>query len=371
MFPRISRIALLGLLIVGCTSTPIPVTVVPSPEPLAMVRGPYIQSVTTSTVIVAWEQNVASPGSVAYGESESYDRQAETPEVGLRQAVTITGLSPYTIYHYQVLADAVPLSEGHTFRTAAGSDQTQFSFAAFGDTRTGERHHRAVVNLILPWEPDFAVHTGDLVAHGHSNLEWREFFEIEQELMARTPLYPSLGNHEANNPLYRQLFYLPGNEFWYSFDYGHAHFVALRADGLRLNGLEEEQLDWLQADLAATEQPWRIVFFHIPPYSSRGEEEEEILIRQQLVPILTEYGVQLVFNGHDHNYQRSVVDEITYVVTGGGGAPLYTLGEWDAELIAYASEYHALQIIVDGPTLTAVAVSVEGEELDRFTLELP
>jgi len=361
----------LGLLAAACTPTPLPVTVVPTPARVDLVRGPYLQSVTPSSVIVAWETDGPAPGTVAYGETGSYGLLADDPQVSANHAVTLTDLSPYTTYHYRVQTGDIPLSDDFAFRTAAGPDQTRFTFAVFGDTRTQKQFHQAVVERVLALEPDFALHTGDLVAHGHSNHEWETFFEIEQPLMARVPLFPALGNHEANNPLYRDLFYLPGNERWYSFDYGHAHFVCLQADNIADLSPTGEQVRWLQADLAATDRPWKFAFFHVPPYSSLGEEEDEVQTRQALASTLSQYGVQVVFTGHHHNYQRLVVDGVTYVVTGGGGAPLYTISEQDPQLVAYAADYHAVLVALDGPTLTAVAVSAEGEELDRFTLTLP
>jgi hypothetical protein len=361
----------LGLLLPACSTISTPPTTVPTPSEVTLIRGPYLQSVTPSSVIVAWETDYASTGTVAYGETDALSQSADDPQIDSRHAITLTGLSPYTEYHYQVLWEDDPLSDVYTFRTAAPLDHTSFTFVAFGDTRTQDRRHQDVVDLILTLEPDFVINTGDLVAHGHSSREWTTFFEIEQELLARSPLFSTMGNHEANNPLYREIFYLPGNERWYSFDYGHAHFVCVHADGLGGRGPDDEQIDWLEADLAATEQPWKLVFFHVPPFSSRDEEEREVQVRQALVPTLIDQGVQVVFNGHDHNYQRAMVDGITYVVTGGGGAPLYTIDEPSPELISYAAEYHAVLVTLDGHTLTSVAISAAGEELDRFTLELP
>lgn len=367
-------VSLLALLVTGCTDAPIPVTVLPTFTPheaAHMIRGPYLQSVTPTSVIVVWETDRPAPGAVAWGETEAYGRLTEASQIAAHHAVTLTGLSPYTHYHYQVMAYGLPLSDDYAFRTAAAPDQTRFSFAVFGDTRTQDRFHQAVVERILALQPDFVLHTGDLVAHGHSNHEWQTFFDIERELLARVPFFPTLGNHEANNPLYRDLFYLPGNERWYSFDYGHAHFVCLQADNIAELRPQEEQIRWLEEDLATTDRPWKFAFFHVPPFSSLGEEEDEVYTRQALVPVLIEHGVQVVFTGHHHNYQRLQVDGVTYVVTGGGGAPLYAIQEQDLELVAYALEYHAVLVTLDGSELTAVTVSAEGEELDRFALELP
>jgi hypothetical protein len=361
----------LGSLVPGCRPTPIRVTVLPTPDEVTLVRGPYLQSVTATSVIVAWETGAPSRGTVAYGPTPQLEQRAAAPDIAARHAVTLTGLSPYTFYHYQVQGDGVPLGDQFTFRTAAGPDQDRFSFVVFGDTRTQHASHRAVVDLVTGLEPDLALHTGDLVAHGGVESEWRLFFEIESALMARVPLFPTLGNHEANSPLYYDLFYLPGNERWYSFDYGHAHFVCLAVDNLADLSAEGSQMAWLRADLAGTDRPWKFAFLHVPPHSSLHRSTDDPRGARVVAPILVEHGVQVVFSGHDHNYQRLVVDGVTWVITAGGGAPLYSLGQPHPGLVAHAVQYHAVQVTLDGAELVATAISLEHEELDRFTLRLP
>jgi hypothetical protein len=359
------------------TSSPIPTpaptdTPVPSPTSApvlppdgTLTRGPYLQSVTTSTVIVVWETDLPGQGEVVYGGTEAYGSSAADPAVGTRHAVTLTGLAPYTFYHYRVGSGGVPLSEDATFRTAAGPDQTEFAFAAFGDTRMQHPFHRMVVERIVAAEPDFALHTGDLVTYGHEADEWKTFLEIERALMARVPLFPALGNHEGNDPQYFDLFYLPGNERWYAFDYGNARFVCLQVDGFADFGPGSEQHGWLEQTLAANAQPWLFVYFHIPPYSSVWDELEDD-VRRALPPLFERYGVDMVFNGHKHNYERNEVNGITYVVTAGGGAPLYAMQEREPTQAAFVMAHHFVLLEVDDRHLKATVISSEGEVLDEF-----
>jgi len=358
------------------TSTP---TVPPTPSPTfvpvfspeaVLIRGPYLQSVTPNTIIVVWETDLPSHGEVAYGKTEACGSRVADLVVATRHAVTLTGLAPYTIYHYHVESDGVPLSEDATFRTATGPDQTGFTFVAFGDTRTQHQFHQAVVERIIAQEPDFVLHTGDLVAHGHSAHEWETFFEIERELMARAPLFPALGNHEENHPLYFDAFYLPGNEHWYAFDYGNARFICLQVDGFADFGPQSEQYAWLEETLAANTQPWLFVTFHIPPYSSVQDGLEDD-VRQALPPLFERYGVDVVFNGHKHNYERNEVNGVTYVVTGGGGAPLYAMQEREPTQVAFALAYHFVLLEVDGDHLEATVISSGGEVLDEFERASP
>ena len=289
----------------------------------------------------------------------------------MRHAVTLVDLEPYTVYHYRVESGGAPLSGDLTFRTAAGPGQTGFTFVVLGDTRSQHEVHRTVVARILRLAPDFVLHTGDLVAQGGVSSEWRTFFEIEQELMARVPLFPALGNHEGSDPRYFDLFYLPGNERWYAFDYGNARFVVLEVDGMARFDPQSEQYGWLEETLAANTQPWLFVAFHIPPHSSLRENAEETITRETLTPLFDRYGVDIVFNGHHHNYQRSVVRGVTYIVAAGGGAPIYPITWVDETLIAYANAYHVVHITIEGDTLSGVAVAPEGVVLDHFTLSFP
>ena len=349
------------------TATPEP-SPTPTPAPTTnavLIRGPYLQSVTPDSIIVVWETGRDSPGKVAYGETAEYDFSVADPAVGTRHAITLTGLAPYTLYHYRIASDGAPLSADVTFRTAAGPDQATFTFVVFGDTRTQHEIHQAVVDRIAAQQPDFVLHTGDLVADGESFPEWENFFGIERELMARVPLFPTLGNHELNSPYYFDLFYLPGNERWYAFDYGNARFISLQVDGIADFGPGSEQYAWLEETLAANMQPWLFVYFHIPPYSS-VQDILENEARQTLTPLFERYGVDIVFNGHKHNYERNEVNGITYIVTGGGGAPLYPLEEQEPTQAAFALAHHFVLLEINGHHLEATAISVNGVELDVF-----
>ncbi|MEA3341923.1 MAG: metallophosphoesterase, partial [Chloroflexota bacterium] len=242
---------------------------------------------------------------------------------------------------------------------------------AFGDTRTQHQIHRHVAARIMEQEPDFVLHTGDLVDNGWDSEQWATFFEIEGELMARAPLFPALGNHETDSNFYFDFFHLPGNERWYTFDYGNARFVCLQVDGFADFGPGSEQYGWLEETLAANTQPWLFVYFHVPPYGSvpphsTAFAEVEETARRALPPLFERYGVDVVFNGHKHSYERNEVNGVTYVVTAGGGAQLYWPQEQEPTQAAFARAYHFVLLEIDGDRLKATVISVEGEVLDQF-----
>ncbi len=245
-----------------------------------------------------------------------------------------------------------------------------FSFVAFGDTRSNPIAHQQVVSSILSLAPDFVLNTGDFVSNGSDSAQWTTFYSIEHDLQSQVPFYGALGNHEGGDPCcYFDHFDWPNNERWYSFDHENVHVIALEVDGHTAYWAGSPQAQWLENDLAHTTQPWKVVFFHIPPYSSGSGHGSDLQVRAALEPLFIRYGVDLVFNGHDHDYERSVANGVTYIVTGGGGAPLYSEKEPpDPASIYFTSTYHSVQVSVTGMTLTVAGVRPDGVRFDEFTL---
>ena len=247
-----------------------------------------------------------------------------------------------------------------------------FSFVAFGDTRSNPVAHQQVVSSILSLAPDFVLHTGDFVSNGSDSAQWTTFYSIEHDLQSQVPFYGALGNHEGGDPCcHFDHFDWPNNERWYSFDHGNVHVIALEIDGHAAYWAGSPQAQWLENDLAHTTQPWKVVFFHIPPYSSGSEHGSDMRVREALEPLFVRYGVDLVFNGHGHDYERSVANGVTYIVTGGGGAPLYAKGQSDPASVYFTSTFHSVQVSVAGMTLTIAGVRPDGVQFDEFTLHKP
>ncbi len=353
----------------GLTPTTTP-TGTPAPTPVgALTRGPYLQSPASDSIVIVWETDRPMPGEVFYGLGDAYDQQAVSTAAGRRHEISLTGLTPGTVYGYRIASLGYPLAQAGSFRTAPPAEGATFTFAAFGDTRSGDNVHRRVADAMLAVLPDFALHTGDLVAYGSQASEWDRFFEIERGLLSSVPLFPSPGNHEQNAARYFDAFVLPGNERWYTFEWGNARFVSLQIDAIVPFGKQSEQVQWLEATLAANTQPWLIVWFHLPPFDSYDKTDLSSAVRINLVPLFERYGVDLVLTGHSHNYQRSNVNGITYLVTAGGGAELNPLPVAGPELQAGYSGNHFVLFRVDGKTITGQAINLDGEVVDEFTLQ--
>jgi hypothetical protein len=353
----------------------------PTPPPSThLTRGPYLQWVRPQAITVVWETAQEVDSVVEYGPTGAYGSTASDYTWTTRHAITLTGLSPHTTYHYRVKTSGQVLSGDSRFKTAARPGQTTFTFAVIGDTHAGkfefprrkamaDANHRDSIGNIAAMAPAFYLHVGDSVEYGSDLAAWNEFFAIEGLAMKRTTLFPTLGNHEENHQNYFDLYYLPHNERWYSFDYANAHFICLEIDGFAAFNPGSEQYLWLEDDLAGTSKPWKFVFFHIPAFSFGGYSDYPEVrggLQAYLAPLFEQYGVDIVFSGHQHYYQRNIVNGTTYLITAGGGNtkdPGYSPETEYAE-----NTPHIVKISVRGGTLSGVGIRPDGSEFDPFTL---
>ncbi|MFB0516516.1 MAG: metallophosphoesterase, partial [Candidatus Neomarinimicrobiota bacterium] len=282
--------------------------------------------------------------------------------------------STETEYWYQILEDNVKSRKYH-FRTAV-NEKTPFTFAVYGDNRNGPINHKRITDLITSKNPDLVIHGGDLVNRGRVYVQWNKlFFGPAANMMQQIPLFPVLGNHEDHADHYYNFFSLPGNEQWYSFNYGNTHFAVLDSDDDYLE--EGGQIEWLIEDLENNTAEWMIAIFHHPPFTSGGNyyRPDRIYRKNLLHPILEKYGVDLVFNGHDHHYERIKPirtregnQAVTYVVCGNGGIPMRysrTL-EWTT----YAERVFGFVLVsIDGSRLTYQAININDKIFDELTLD--
>ena len=348
---------------------------------------PYIQQLEQTKVTVKWQTVEPSQTSVGFRKQEDTE-WIHQPLQGkpLLHEVLIDGLEPGNTYEYYVNVNtdefgevkSLPLS----FRTPPVQSDS-VTFAVYGDTRTQPVDHERVVSSMVEKfgdELDLYIHTGDLIADGLIGDHWvREFFRPAHKLLAKVPLYPVLGNHERNSDYYFDYFNLPGNERWYSFKRGPVHFINLDSYSPLTPG--SEQYKWLKQELAGSTSAWKVVSEHAPFFSSGPHgrldaegiplEQEIANLRKYIIPLLEEYDVSMVFNGHDHIYERSTRGEINYVITGGGGAPLYKV-EVDPVQNPYSSKlvvsYHYCIVEANEAEFNLKVYDIAGEILDHLTL---
>lgn len=299
----------------------------PEPPPRAFRRGPFLLADPRGAV-VAWESAAPAPGLVRWGVDGALDQEVASVGVGARHRVLLEGLPPGRIsYAAEAGGHRAPAS---SFRVPEAGGPVRI--AILGDTRDGDRAHRRLVEGILALDPppSLVVNTGDLVGDGDSAEQWDRFFELEGDLIARVPLAVAPGNHDdpGRPGQFRDWLVPPGSPpgaTWWALDHGGARLVVL--DTTAPYGTGSSQRAWIEEALTARPAAARhlVVVGHHSPFSSGGHgvthRRDWEPPRRVLVPRFEAAGVTEVFTGHDHHYERGEVGGVTYVVSGGGGAP--------------------------------------------------
>lgn len=339
----------------------------------SLVRGPYLQNLTTATVTIVWTTNVASDSRVDYGLSIPYASSVRDPASVTQHAIVLTSLTQALMYHYQVFSGGNAITPDLLFHSGKGSGFRSFTFAATGDHRTNPTAHTAVAKRIQAIDPEIVIDVGDLTTDGNVATNWDpEFFTPEKDVMSRACMFLAIGNHDGTGGNYLNYFYAPksatGTGRYYSFDYANAHFACL--DNYSAYTAGSPQYTWLEADLAANQtRDWTFVFFHQPPYSS-GSHGSDLAVRSTLVPLFEKYGVDVVFNGHDHDYERGQVNGVYYIVTGGGGAPPGAVGANTWTQFS-SSQYECCKVSIAQRDFVMQVVAPDGTVIDTLAFSAP
>ncbi|WP_410771433.1 fibronectin type III domain-containing protein [Fontibacillus sp. BL9] len=312
------------------------------------------------------------------------------PEEGRQETVhrvEATGLSPGTAYIYRVGDGTEQGWSQPAIFTTEGTDETKFTFLNVTDSQ-GEMEEDFTLwgkTLDKAFEtfPDakWIIHNGDLTEEPEDEEAWDYFFGKAAPWLPRIPLMPVTGNHDevkGQSDRFASHFNLPENGAersaagtTYSFNYGNAHIVVLNTES-NIKG----QTEWLRQDLQNSDKIWKIVAIHRPAYG--GNRYEKI---SDWVSVFDESGVDLVLQGHNHEYSRSfplkneeIVEQgegTVYVVTNASGSKFN-----DKKKDKF---YHAVHfqngkqmfagIAINGNTLTYQAYDVDGNKLDEFVLQ--
>ncbi len=306
--------------------------------------APYLQYATETSMTVMWDTSATATSVVHYGETDACSKSVERNPSRIHE-VAIQDLKPNTQYFYRVESETPGgkryESETATFRTAV-DENTPYAFAVISDTQGNPDVSGQIANLAWQQRPSFVVHSGDLVSTGSDHNHWlSHFFPGMRPLINHVPFYPVLGNHEQNADHYYNYVSLPAPEYYYTFRYGNCQFFML--DTNQKVAPESEQYLWLDNALANSTAKWKFVCHHHPPYSSDENDYGKLwktnqgthgdLRARQLVPLYEKHGVDIVWNGHIHSYERTwrirkgrAVEEGApfYMITGGGGGGLET-----------------------------------------------
>lgn len=198
--------------------------------------------------------------------------------------------------------------------------ENSVKFVLIGDTGTGTEKQKQLGDLLLrsrqtfPYE--FVLLVGDNLYGGEKPEDYKAKFEdvYRPIIDQKVKFYAALGNHDEPAQRFYEHFNMEGKEY-YRFTRGNAAFYALNS-----NYMDKKQVDWLNSELAKDTSQWKIAFFHHPPYSSGGKHGSDTQLRKVVEPIFTKYGVNVVFAGHEHFYERLKPQQgIYYFISGAGG----------------------------------------------------
>ncbi|MGB0143530.1 MAG: metallophosphoesterase, partial [Akkermansiaceae bacterium] len=304
----------------------------------AIMREPFLQMASPTSMTVKWRTRSPGASIIRYGQDPDNLNQTATgtntaaPFVILGRpdlsnlvtdhCVTLEGLSPSSKYYYQVgpAEGGQPGSEQQHFTTPpVQGTRAPTRIWVVGDSGAPGPGVRGMRDSYMDYAgdtpADLLLMLGDNAYNSGYDQEYqRAMFDIFPDILRTTPVWPTMGNHDHYSDDYYGIFELPtqgqsggvpsGTEQYYSFDYGNIHFVCLNS--------EEDppgMLEWLRNDLQSTRSDWVIAFFHHGPYTKGSHdsdtESEHFPAREQYLPILESYGVDLVLSGHSHQYERS------------------------------------------------------------------
>ncbi len=299
---------------------------------VSVVRGPYLQLGTPTNIVVRWRTDWPVDSKVAYGFNQNQLTESVADSVlTAEHEVRLTNLIPGMRYFYSIRTSTNTLLEanaGMSFYTAPTNSQPTRIWI-IGDAGKANENQANVRNDYEAFAgntpTDVWLMLGDNAYEDGSDDDYElAVFDMYASLLRRTVVWPTLGNHDVNyfgRPgefPYIDMFTLPSNgeagglgsgtEKYYSFDYANIHFVCLDSQSsVRTTG--SAMLNWLEQDLAATSQDWIIAYWHHPPYTRGTYDSDGVLqliqMREHALPILERYGVDLVFAGHSHVYERS------------------------------------------------------------------
>src|SRR5262245_54818359 len=251
-------------------------------------------------------------------------------------------------------------------------DKDSVRFAIIGDSGTGTRSQYEVgaqmikARQIFPFE--FVIMLGDNIYGTERPQDFAQKFEKPYEglLSQKIPFYAALGNHDDPTQRYYKPFNMNGERF-YSFTKGDARFFVLDS-----NYMDQPQLKWLEQELSRANDRWKIAYFHHPLYSSGGRHGSETDLRTQVEPLFLKYGIDIVFAGHEHFYERIKPQNGIYYFTVGGSAKLASGDIRRTPLTAagFDRDYSFMLAELDKDDMQFQVVSRIGQRVDSGTLPL-
>ena len=328
---------------------------------------------------VVWQLPSTAASTLQWGNDTQYALGSVTTEEyspGHQHTYTITGLTPGARYEYRVVIDG-GYSTG-SFYAAPDTSVPRLKFFAYGDSREGTDILNQIDGQVVsaytadPAFQTFILDMGDLVSDGDQESLWAsQFFGPNdaniRSVLANISFMPVMGNHENSGVLFKKYFPMPFVAYHYwSFDYGPAHIVML--DQYSPYEAGSAQYNWLIKDLASSSKAWKFIVLHEPGWSAAGGHLNNPTVQTDIQPLAQKYGVSIIFGAHNHYYARAVVNGITHLTVGGGGAPLYPPVPGQPYVVMTKYSYCFVEIAIDGNTLTGTTLQSDGTVIETFTI---
>ena len=367
----------------------------------------YVGNLTSESALIAWGTTMGAHGrntiglrSIPMGPAEV--RIGDRTLTSSRNWIDVRGLQPDTTYPFEVLINGKRIGGGEVRTYPRRS--TRLTFFVVGDFGLGDAYQNRVANAM--WREferradtdnpvRFVLTTGDNIyayvnigaimpGSGSEDEDWdSKFFRPYKSLLQRIPFHPSLGNHDGNGSEYRgdlnvylDNFFFPDNRpaRYYTFSFGElADFFALDSTSNTETGppapqygRDSPQFAWMKEALGASQAPWKIPYFHHPPFTAGPAHPPSYIQLRHWVELFSRTGVKVAFNGHEHNFQVSRDDDVTghvrYIVSGAGGQ--LRLGDVTkkmpaAQIDGWAAHRHFLLVEIDGREMRVTPLSYE------------
>jgi len=249
-------------------------------------------------------------------------------------------------------------------------EKNSVRFAVIGDSGTGDREQFDIAQRMLSYQDqvkfDFVIMLGDNIYDGHSASDFsRKFEQPYKPLLDRgVKFYASLGNHDDPN-VERQ--YKPFNmngQRYYKFKKGDVAFFVLDS-----NYMDPNQLTWIEQQLRESGEKWKIAYFHHPLFNAGKHHGADVDLRARLLPMFKKYGVNAVFSGHEHVYERvKPVQDIYFFVLGSSGKLMTNDFRSTAELDdSFDSDQTFMLVEIAGDALHFQVISRQGRTIDAGT----
>lgn len=261
---------------------------------------------------------------------------------------------------------------------------------ALGDSGYGDPVTPQIAHVAAAYAPDATLHLGDLVYRGEEEgtpqeAYARKFYFALEPLLESGPIYPVLGNHELDGPVqgedgpyYYSAFPLlpewcceegasPDRREWYRVTWGTWQFLFLNSQAFYGHGDLAAQNAWLDLRLGDPAFSATIPLMHIAAFSAGLHISDGAPLRSSWHPRFVEAEVPFVLAGHDHNYERILVDGVTYLVSGGGSAVLYSRQTDLPGEMKFSAQNHFLVIDLVAGQFTVRAITQEDQVIDEYT----